>query len=139
MRAVLFEGTPEEFARVETMFRAGADPALQLRSIALPQSRPKAWPELDEEQCHRLAMRVLEQAPARLVDALSALAEAQNLSGDQTIEAWADYADRQPDELCGILAVPPPGRRPSRPAPRRRTDSHHGMRPVSNEFTVKKT
>jgi hypothetical protein len=74
MRAVLFEGTPEEFARVEAMFRAGGDPALLTRSIVLPQSRPKAWPELDEEQCHRLARRVLERAPARLVDALSALA-----------------------------------------------------------------
>ena len=26
MRAVLFEGTPEEFARFEAMFRAGGDP-----------------------------------------------------------------------------------------------------------------
>lgn len=104
MRAVLFEGTPEEFARVEAAFRAGGDPTLKIRSIVLPQSRPKAWPELDEEQCHRLARRVLERALARLVDALSALAEAQNLSGDQTIEAWADYAERQPDELCGLLA-----------------------------------
>lgn len=104
MRAVLFEGTPEEFARVEAVFRAGGDPALLARSTVLPQSRPKAWPELDAEQCYRLARRVLERAPARLVDALSALAEAQNLSGDQTIEDWADYADRQPDELCGMLA-----------------------------------
>jgi hypothetical protein len=110
MRAVLFEGTPEEFARIEAVFRAGGDPTLQTRSIVLPQSRPKAWPDLDEEQRYRLARRVLERAPARLVDALSALAEAQNLSGDQTIEAWADYADRQPDELdtsiyrvsCGV-------------------------------------
>lgn len=46
MRAVLFEGTPEEFAKVEAMFRAGADPALETRSIVLPQTRPQAWPEL---------------------------------------------------------------------------------------------
>ena len=50
MRAVLFEGTPEEFARVEAMFRAGGDPTLRTRSIVLPRARPKAWPELDEEQ-----------------------------------------------------------------------------------------
>ena len=40
MRAVLFEGTPEEFARVEAVFRAGGDPALLTRSIVRPQSRP---------------------------------------------------------------------------------------------------
>jgi hypothetical protein len=44
MRAVLFEGTPEEFARVEAAFRAGGDPALHISAIVLPQSRPKAWP-----------------------------------------------------------------------------------------------
>ena len=104
MRAVLFEGTPEEFARVEAAFRAGGDPALLTRSIVLPQSRPKAWPELDEEQCHRLARRVLEQAPARLVEALSALAESQDLVGDQTIEDWAHQAGRLPEELAGMLA-----------------------------------
>jgi hypothetical protein len=54
MRAVLFEGTPEEFAGVEAAFRADGDPTLLTRSIVLPQSRPKAWPELNEEQCHRL-------------------------------------------------------------------------------------
>jgi len=104
MRAVLFEGTPGEFARVEAAFRVSGDPTLQIRSVALPQGRPKTWPELDEEQCHRLAARVLDQAPARLVDALRALAEAQNLTGDQPIEAWADYAHRLPEELCGTLA-----------------------------------
>jgi hypothetical protein len=46
---VLFEGTPEEFKRVEAMFRAATDPGLQPRSIALPLGRPKAWPELGEE------------------------------------------------------------------------------------------
>ena len=50
MRAVLFEGTPEEFARVEAAFRAGGDPALRTRSMVLPQSRPKAWPELGEDR-----------------------------------------------------------------------------------------
>jgi len=104
MRAVLFEGTLEEFARVEAMFRAGGDPTLLTRSIVLPQGRPKTWPELDEEECHRLAARVLEQAPASLVDALSALAEGQDLVGDQTIEDWAQHAHRLPEELCGTLA-----------------------------------
>jgi hypothetical protein len=104
MRAVLFEGTPEEFARVEAMFRAGGDPTLSVPSIVVRQSRPRAWPELDDEQCHRLARRVLERAPARLVEDLGALAEAQELCGEQTTEDWADYADRQPDELCGTLA-----------------------------------
>ena len=104
MRAVLFEGTPDEFARVEAAFRAGGDPALLTRSIVLPQIRPQAWPELDEEQCHRLAERVLERAPARLVDALSALAVRQNLIGDLTIEDWSHYAHRLPEELAGLLA-----------------------------------
>jgi hypothetical protein len=57
MRAVLFEGTPEEFARAEAAFRAGSDPALQTRSIVLPQSRPMAWPELGEEHRHQFARR----------------------------------------------------------------------------------
>ena len=104
MRAVLFEGTPEEFARVEAAFRAGGDPILLSGSIMLRQGRPKTWPELDEEQRHRLALRVLEQAPARLVEALSALAESQDLIGDQTIEDWAHQADRLPEELAGMLA-----------------------------------
>jgi hypothetical protein len=104
MRAVLFEGTPEEFARVDAMFRAGGDPALQIRSIALPLSRPKAWPELGEEHCYQLAKRVLERAPASLVEALGTLAETQNLHGEQTIEAWASDANQLPDELCGMLA-----------------------------------
>jgi hypothetical protein len=30
MRAVLFEGTPEEFARVETLFRAAGNPTVFL-------------------------------------------------------------------------------------------------------------
>ena len=104
MRAVLFEGTPEEFAKVEAAFRMGGDPALLNRSIVLRQGRPKAWPELDEEQRHRLALRVLEQAPARLVEALSALAECQDLMGEPTIEDWAHQADRPPEELSGLLA-----------------------------------
>jgi hypothetical protein len=104
MRAVLFEGTPEEFASVEAMFRAGGDPGLQTRSIILPQNMPKAWPMLGEEHCYQLARRVLERAPASLVDALGALAEAQNLHGEQTIEDWASYAKRLPEELCGTLA-----------------------------------
>jgi hypothetical protein len=104
MRAVLFEGTPEEFARVEAMFRAGGDPSLQTRSIVLPQSRPKAWPELSEEHCYQLAKRVLARAPAGLVEALAALAEVQNLHGQQTIEEWASYANRLPEELGGTLA-----------------------------------
>lgn len=99
MRAVLFEGTPEEFAKVEAMFRAGGDPSLQTRSIVLPQSRPKAWPELGEEHCYHLAKRVLERAPASLVEALGALAQAQNLHGEQTIGAWAGDANRHPDGL----------------------------------------
>ena len=65
MRAVLFEGTPEEFARVEALFRAGGDPT---RSLVLPLCRPKAWPELDEERGYQLAKRVLERAPANSVD-----------------------------------------------------------------------
>ena len=44
MRAVLFEGTPEELPRVEALFRTGGDPALQTRAIVLPQSGPKASP-----------------------------------------------------------------------------------------------
>jgi hypothetical protein len=42
MRAVLFEGTPEEFARVEATFRTGGGQNLQTGSIVLPQGRPKA-------------------------------------------------------------------------------------------------
>ena len=42
MRAVLFEGTPEEFAGVQAVFQAGGDPTLLTRSIVLPQGRPKA-------------------------------------------------------------------------------------------------
>jgi len=54
---------------VEAAFRAGADPAMQTCSIVLPRpARPKAWPELDEEQCHRLVRRVLEPAvPLHLI------------------------------------------------------------------------
>jgi hypothetical protein len=55
MRAVLFESTPEELARVEAIFRAGGDPTQQTRSIVLPQTNPRIWPDLDEEQCHWLA------------------------------------------------------------------------------------
>jgi hypothetical protein len=77
MRTVLFEGTPEEFARVEAMFRAGGDSALQTRSIVLPQSRPKAWPELSEEHCHQLARRALEIMLERVRHALGYLAEVQ--------------------------------------------------------------
>jgi hypothetical protein len=104
MRAVLFEGTPEEFARVEAMFRAGGDPSPQTRSIILPQSRPKAWPELDEEHCYQLAKRVLERVPASLAEALAALAEAQDLHGEQNLEDWASYANMLPEELGGTLA-----------------------------------
>lgn len=104
MRAVLFEGTPEEFARVEAMLRAGGDPTVQTRSLVLPLSRPKVWPELGEEHCYQLAKRVLERAPASLVEALCILAEVQNLTGEQTIEAWASDANRHPDELGGTLA-----------------------------------
>jgi hypothetical protein len=105
MRAVLFEGTPEEFARVEAMFRAGGDPTTQTRSLVPPLGRPKAWPELGEENCYELAKRVLERAPASLVEALSVLAEVQNLTGEQTIESWASDANRHPDELGGTLAA----------------------------------
>jgi hypothetical protein len=104
MRAVLFEGTPEEFARVEAVFRAGGDPTMQTRSLVLPQSRPEAWPELGEEHCYQLAKRVLARAPARRVEALGVLAETQSLTGEPTIEAWASDANRHPDELGGTLA-----------------------------------
>jgi hypothetical protein len=104
MRAVLFEGTPEEFASVEATFGAGAPPSLQTRSSVLPQSRPRAWPELGEEHCYQLAKRVLERAHSRVVEALRALADAQNLHGAQTIQAWADQADELPEELGGVLA-----------------------------------
>ena len=105
MRAVLFEGTPEEFARVEAAFRAGGRPGSQTRTIALPRARPKAWPELDEEQCHRLARRVLERAPARLVEALAALADAQNLSSaSRRSRIGPSRRHRLPEELCGMLA-----------------------------------
>lgn len=104
MRAVLFEGTPEEFGRVEAMFRAGAERGLQTRSVLLPHTRPRTWPELDEEQCYLLAKRVLKRAPASLVEALAGLAEAQNLHGEQNIEDWASYANRLPEELGGTLA-----------------------------------
>ena len=104
MRAVLFEGTPEEFARVEAVFRAGGDPALLTRSIVLPRARPKAWPELGEGHSYRLARRVLEIMPERVRDALGYLAEVQASHGEQTIDGWAEYAGRQPQELCGYLA-----------------------------------
>ena len=68
MRAVLFEGTPEEFAKVEAMFRVGGDPTMQTGSIVLPRARPKTWPELSEEHCSQLAKLVLERAPANSVD-----------------------------------------------------------------------
>jgi hypothetical protein len=43
MRAVLFEGTPEEFARVEAMFRAGSEPGAHTRRYTvLAFSRPGA-------------------------------------------------------------------------------------------------
>jgi hypothetical protein len=70
----------------------------------LPVGRPKTWPELGEEHCYQLAKRVLERAPASLVEALGVLAEAQSLTGEQTIEAWASDANRHPDELGGTLA-----------------------------------
>ena len=35
MRAVLFEGTPEELARVEAVFRAGGDPTMQKSAVPL--------------------------------------------------------------------------------------------------------
>jgi hypothetical protein len=104
MRAVLFEGTPEEFAKVEALFRAGDDPALQSRSVVLPRSRPKTWPELDEEHCHVLAWRVLEVLPGRVRQVLGYLAEVQTLHGEQTIEGWAGYADWLPEEIGGMLA-----------------------------------
>jgi hypothetical protein len=74
MRAVLFEGTPEEFARVEAAFRAGGDPSLQTRSIVLPESRPKAWPELSEEHCHQLPRRKLTDFRVRPTDSCVGLA-----------------------------------------------------------------
>ena len=104
MRAVLFEGTPEEFARVEAMFRAGGEPTMETGSLVSPPGRPRAWPELGEEDCYQLAKRVLERAPARLVEALGILAEVQSLTGEPTIEAWSGDANRHPDELCGVLA-----------------------------------
>jgi hypothetical protein len=73
MRAVLFEGSPEEFAKVEAAFRAGGDPTLQTRSIVLPHARPSTWPKLSEEHCYQLAKRVLDRAPARLVEAVGTL------------------------------------------------------------------
>jgi hypothetical protein len=36
--------------------------------------------------------------------ALGYLVEAQTFHGEQTIEAWADYANRLPEELGGMLA-----------------------------------
>jgi hypothetical protein len=104
MRAVLFEGTPEEFARVEAMFRAGGDPVVQTRSLVLPLGRPKVWPELGEEHGYLLAWRALEMMPERVREALGSLAEVQSFHGDQTIDEWAEYAARLPQELCGYLA-----------------------------------
>ena len=104
MRAVLFEGTPEEFARVEATFRAGGDPALLTRSTEGPRTRPRTWPELDEEQCHQLARRALEMMPERVSGALGHLAEVQAFHGEQTMEGWAEYAGRLPEELCGYVA-----------------------------------
>ena len=104
MRAVLFEGTPEEFAKVEAMFRAGGDPTMQTRSIVLPRARPKTWPELGEEHGYQLARQALEMMPERVREALGSLAEVQAFHGDQTIEEWAEYAGRLPEELCGYVA-----------------------------------
>lgn len=104
MRAVLLEGTPEEFARVEAMFRAGGDQILQTRSIVLPRARPRTWPELSEDHSHQLAGRALEMMPERVREALGHLAEVQAFHGDQTIEEWAEYAGELPQELCGYLA-----------------------------------
>jgi hypothetical protein len=104
VRAVLFEGTPEEFARVEAMFRAGGDPTLQTQSMVLPRARPRTWPELSEEHSHQLARRALEMMPERVREALGHLAEMQACHGEQTIEWWAEYAGQLPEELCGYLA-----------------------------------
>ena len=38
------------------------------------------------------------------MEALSALADAQSLHGEQTIEAWADQTEQLPEELGGTLA-----------------------------------
>jgi hypothetical protein len=103
MRVVLFEGTPEEFARVEATFRAGGEPTMQTCSLVLP-IRPKAWPQLGEEHGHQLAQRTLEMMPERVREAVGHLAEVQAFHGDQTIEEWAEYAGRLPQELCGYLA-----------------------------------
>jgi hypothetical protein len=59
---------------------------------------------LVRSNCYQLAKRALERAPASLVEALGVLAEVQNLTGEQTIEAWASDANRHPDELGGTLA-----------------------------------
>ena len=82
----------------------GGDPSLQPRSIVLPQSRPKAWPELGEEHCYQLAKRVLERAPARVVEALSALADVQNLHGEQTMRPGRTRPTSCPMSSCGVLA-----------------------------------
>jgi hypothetical protein len=104
MRAVLFEGTPEELGKVEAMFRAGSGSTMLSRSIVLPRAKPKTWPELGEEHGYQLARRTLEMMPERVRDALGYLAEVQGFHGDQTIDEWAGYAGRLPQELCGMLA-----------------------------------
>jgi hypothetical protein len=77
---------------------------MQARSIELAGARPRTWPELGEEHCYQLAKSVLERVHSRVVEALSALADAQNLHEAQTIQAWADQADELPEELGGVLA-----------------------------------
>jgi hypothetical protein len=104
MRAVLFEGTPEEFARAEAMFRAAGDPGLQTRSIVLPRSKPRTWPELSANHSHQLARRALEMMPERVREALGDLGEVQVFHGEQTMEGWAEYAGRLPEGLCGYVA-----------------------------------
>ena len=65
---------------------------MQTRSIMRPHARPRSWPELSEDHSRQLARRALE------------MMEVQALHGEQTIEGWADYAGRMPEELCGYLA-----------------------------------
>lgn len=101
MKLVVFEGTPEEFARVEPMLAKDG----KARLVVTPGTKPRTWPELDDRQCYELARRALEKAPAHVRDVLAVLAEQIDLHEDDLgLEEWAEAAECLPEELCGYIA-----------------------------------
>jgi hypothetical protein len=106
MKMLMFEGIPEEFARVEHMFAAGGR-AVTSRAPMLPAPRAKVWPELTDEQRYELAKAALEKAPKSVRDALAWLADlnpAQDPDLEFSIPSWAGYANMRPEAVCGYLA-----------------------------------